>query len=145
MRRILMKTAAVAAAVVAAIGLAATPANAVGPVNVPFGMAYGASTTSGTIHFTVGHSASVNGAVHAVSTPKWICVVGFNGGLSDGDPSDCSATAYPGGPNVGFSFGLRIVAPGGVQRVLVYMYEDSDGYRIAAALRCTRNGCTRIL
>jgi hypothetical protein len=104
-------------------------------------MAYGASTTSGTVHFTVGHSASVNGAVHAVSTPKFICVTGHNGRLED--VGGCSDVAYPGGPNVGFSLGLRIVAGGGVQKVVVYMFEDTGGNRIVAALNCTRNGCTR--
>ncbi|CAM5649044.1 Secreted protein OS=Streptomyces fumanus OX=67302 GN=GCM10018772_35000 PE=4 SV=1 [Streptomyces fumanus] len=55
-----------ATAAVATIGLAAAPAHATASdVNMSFGMSYGASTTSGTIHFTDGYSATVSGAVHA--------------------------------------------------------------------------------
>ncbi|CAM5648955.1 Secreted protein OS=Streptomyces fumanus OX=67302 GN=GCM10018772_35010 PE=4 SV=1 [Streptomyces fumanus] len=59
-------TMAVLTAACTAIGSAAGPAYATADdVNMSFGMAYGASTTSGTIHFTDGYTATVSGAVHA--------------------------------------------------------------------------------
>lgn len=136
MRTTLMKLTAAAATVVAAIGLAAAPANAAGPVDVPFSMAYGASTSSGKIHFTVGYSASVTGLVHATSSPKQVCAAGFNGNLDTG--IQCSAYAYPGSGNVGFTFPMTISARGGVSTVEIVMY---DSTRDLVAVQCTRSGC----
>jgi hypothetical protein len=141
MRKTLMRMAAAAAVVVATIGLAAAPANAAGPVDMPFGMAYGASTVTGEIHFTVGYSATVTGTVHAVSTIKRACASGINGNFSSN--SECSDVAQPGHPNVGFSLTLTIQQRGGVQVVFVSMLDFSTG-RELAAVQCTRTGCIRI-
>jgi hypothetical protein len=138
MRKTLM---VMAAAVVAAIGLTAAPAQAAtGDVNMPFGMAYGASTTSGTIHFTTGYSATVTGAVHAVSTEKFVCANGSNGAFLD--EGSCSNFAVPGGPNVAYTINLRIPHPGGVQTVYIGLADDISG-TVLAEEHCTRNGCTR--
>jgi hypothetical protein len=141
MRKTLMKIAGAVVAVVAATGLTAAPANAAaGPVDVPFKLPYGASLSTGTVHFTVGYSATVTGAVHAVTAPKYICVVGSNGSYLD---VDCMPdTAFPGGPNVGYSLGLRIPVPGGVQGVDIQMWEiHSDGNYLVATEHCDRGGC----
>jgi hypothetical protein len=138
MRSTLMKSAAAAAAVVAVVGLTAAPAIAAGTVNVPFSMAYGASISTGTISFTAGYSATVTGAVHAVSTPKYVCGGGSNGSIETDNL--CSGTAYPGGPNVGFSFPFRIAVSGGVQTVNIAL-TDADSQTIVASRECTRKGC----
>jgi hypothetical protein len=136
MRKILMRMAAVAATVVVAIGLAAAPASAA--VDMPYGMAYGASTSTGTIHFTDGYSATVDGALHAVTTSKYVCVYGYNGEKSA--DFKCSDAAYPGGPNVAYHADLRIAVPGGVQRVVVAMF----GPTLLVKVQCTRTGCIRL-
>jgi hypothetical protein len=144
MRKTLMKIAGAVVAVVAATGLAAAPANAAaGSVDMPYGMAYGASTTTGTVHFTIGYSATVTGAVHAVTAPKYICVEGSNGTIHTGYacmPNE----AIPGGPNVGYTFDLAIYASGGVQRVDIQMWEIAPTeVRLVAKEHCSRTGCTR--
>jgi hypothetical protein len=141
MRKTLMRMAAAGAAVVAAIGFAAAPANAAGPVDMPFGMAYGASTTTGSIHFTIGYSATVNGTVHAVSSTKKACAVGSN------DPYitdvSCGGAANPGGENIPYSLPFRIPTPGGIQVVQIFLV-DSLSNEPLAEVQCTRNGCIRV-
>jgi len=140
MRTTLVKLTAAAATVITAIGLAAAPANAAGPVDVPFRITYGASVSSGTVHFTVGYSASVTGTVHAVSTKKQVCAEGFNGALETGLP--CSNFASPDGPNVGFTFPLKISAPGGVNSVAILMF-DAD-VNVTGSVVCDRSGCVSV-
>ncbi|MFE1206206.1 hypothetical protein ACFW5V_31470 [Streptomyces sp. NPDC058762] len=135
MRRTLMPVAATAVAMVA---LGAAPAHATASaVYMDFGMSYGATTTSGTIHFTDGYTASVSAAVHAVSGPKRICVTGWNGDAHDGPY--CSAYDEPGGSNQGFSKELRIALPGGVQEVTIFLNSDTATLKKE---KCTRNGCS---
>jgi hypothetical protein len=124
-------------AVMAAIGFAA-PAQA--SVDMPFGMAYGNSTTSGTIHFTDGYSASVSGAVHAASGSRMVCAWGANGDVETA--AFCSPWAYAGGPNQSFSGSLSIALSGGVQRVYIAMYDEN--INPLAEEFCTRSGCTRM-
>ena len=124
-------------AVMAAIGFAA-PAQAT--VDMPFSMAYGNSTTSGTIHFTDGYSASVSGAVHAASGSRLVCVWGENGSVST--DAFCSPWANAGGPNQSFSGSLQIALSGGVQRVYITMYDEN--VTPLAEEFCTRSGCTRL-
>ncbi|MFH8609976.1 hypothetical protein ACH4D5_21100 [Streptomyces sp. NPDC018029] len=127
-------------AVMAAIGHTAPAQASVNTVDMPFGMAYGNSTTSGTIHFTDGYTASVSGAVHAASGLRQVCAQGVNGSLTSGRPL-CSPYAFEGGPNQTISGSLRIPVAGGVQRVYITMYDE---YNVPLAREfCTRNGCTR--
>ncbi|MER5355678.1 hypothetical protein ABT093_35795 [Kitasatospora sp. NPDC002551] len=128
-----------AAAATAAIGFAAPAQATVNDVDMPFGMAYGNSTTSGTIHFTDGYTASVTGAVHAASGARRVCVVGVNGGAESA--TVCSPWAYAGGANQPLSASLRIAVAGGVQRVYVAMYDENNA--LLAQEFCTRSGCTR--
>ena len=141
MRRILMTMAMVVAALVAAVGFTATPASAA--VDRPFSMAYGASTTSGTVHFTDGRSASVGGAVHAVTTPKYVCASGANGNLSD---YGCGPITYPGGPNVAYNIGLRIDVRGGVHHVVIDFMEiaNTGDHLIVASTYCDRTSCSKL-
>jgi hypothetical protein len=128
------------AAVMAIIGFAAPAQATVTAVDMPFGMAYGNSTTSGTVHFTDGYSATVSGVVHAASGERQICAYGVNGTLQS--EFRCSNFAAAGGPNQSFSLPLSIPAPGGVQRVDITMW-DRPGTLLAREF-CTRNGCTRV-
>lgn len=137
MRRLLM---AMAVAVMAAIGFAAPAQATVSSVNMPFGMAYGNSTTSGTIHFTDGYSASVSGAVHAASGLRMVCVWGANGDVTT--DAFCSPWAVVGGANQPFSGSLQIALAGGVLRVYIAMY-DENGTPVAEEF-CTRSGCSRL-
>lgn len=130
-----------AVAVMAAIGFTAPAQASVNAVDKPFGMAYGNSTTSGTIHFTDGRSASVSGTVHAASGGRYACTYGVNGNTE----SDhyCSETAYANGTNnVPLIATLTIPVTGGVQRVYVTMYNEY--YEPVSRLFCTRIGCTRV-
>ncbi|MEU0340395.1 hypothetical protein ABZ092_15855 [Streptomyces bobili] len=136
MRKPLM---AIAVAVMAAIGFAAPAQATANTVDMPFGMAYGNSTTTGTIHFTDGYSASVSGTVHAASGARMVCFWGANGNVETS--AICSQWAYAGGPNQSFSGSLRIALPGGVQRVYIAMYDEN--VTPLAGEFCTRNGCTR--
>ncbi|MFD8595010.1 hypothetical protein ACFV1L_08420 [Kitasatospora sp. NPDC059646] len=139
MRRVF--TALATGAITAALGLATVPAHAATTdVNMAFGMSYGNSTTSGTIHFTDGYTATVSGAVHAASGQRRICSEATNGDYYLSGP--CSAWASAGGANQPFTFDLRIALPGGVQRVYLTMY-DEGGSGVAREY-CTRNGCTRV-
>jgi hypothetical protein len=137
MRTTLMKLTVGAATAVAAIGLAAAPANAAGPVDVPFRITYGASVSAGTVHFTVGSSASVTGTVHATSTEKQVCAEGFNGTIETG--LLCSNYASPGGSNVGFTFPFTISARGGVNSIAILMF-DAD-VNVTGSVVCDRSGC----
>lgn len=128
-----------AVAVMTAIGFAAPAQATVNDVDMPFGMAYGNSTTTGTIHFTDGYSASVSGTVHAASGARRVCAYGVNGSATSG--LICSPYAYAGGPNQPLSGSLRIALPGGVQRVYITMYNENNA--ALAQEFCTRNGCTR--
>ncbi|GAA1386870.1 hypothetical protein GCM10009639_11200 [Kitasatospora putterlickiae] len=128
-----------AAAAFAAIGFTAPAQATVTDVDMPFGMAYGNSTTSGTIHFTDGYTASVSGAVHAASGARQVCVQGVNNTAAT--DTVCSPWAYEGGPNQPLSASLRIAAPGGVQRVYIWMVDG--GNALLAQEYCTRSGCTR--
>jgi hypothetical protein len=116
---------------------AAAPAQAA--VNRPYSMAYGASTAAGTIHFTDGRSATVNGVVHAVSTAKYVCAIGYNGSRTS--VPGCSNVAYPGGANIGYSIPLTIDVAGGVQTVYVYLYDNPSGNDVTG-VRCTRSSCS---
>jgi hypothetical protein len=128
-----------AVAVMAAIGFAAPAQATANTVDRPFSMAYGNSTTSGTIHFTDGYTASVSGAVHAASGFRRVCAYGVNGSTTSG--LICSPWADAGGPNQPLSGSLRIALRGGVQGVYITMYDDNDA-KLAREF-CTRNGCTR--
>ncbi|MEU1054527.1 hypothetical protein [Streptomyces sp. NPDC005876] len=135
MRRVLMTVAVTA---LATISFGTAPAHATASdVNMDFGMSYGATTTSGTIHFTDGYTASVAAAVHAVSGPRQICVTGWNGNTTDGPY--CSAYDQPGGSNQGFSKELRIGLPGGIQEVTIFLNSDAATLKKE---RCTRSGCS---
>ncbi|MFE6871236.1 hypothetical protein ACFVFS_32345 [Kitasatospora sp. NPDC057692] len=136
MRKPLM---AMAAAALAAVGFAAPAQATVTDVNMPFGMAYGNSTTSGTIHFTDGYTATVSGTVHAASGARRVCALGVNGSTETG--VTCSPWAYAGEANQALSASLRIALPGGVQRVYIFMGDESN--KNVAQEYCTRSGCTR--
>jgi hypothetical protein len=60
----------------AIIGFAAPTQATVTAVDMPFGMAFGNNTTTGTIHFTDGSTATVTGAVHAASGYRQVCAIG---------------------------------------------------------------------
>ncbi len=137
MRKTLMVT---AVAVMAAIGSTAPAQATVTSVDMPFGMNYGNSTTSGTIHFTDGYSASVSGAVHAASGSRMVCAWGANGDVTT--TAICSPWANVGGPNRAFSGSLQIALSGGVQRVYIAMYDEN--VTPLAEEFCTRSGCTRL-
>ncbi|MET8294335.1 hypothetical protein ABZW02_09740 [Streptomyces sp. NPDC005180] len=132
---------ATAVAVMAAIGLAAPAQATVNSVDRPFSMAYGNSTTSGTIHFTDGYSASLSGAVHAASGSRMVCAWGENGTVTTGN-TICSPWANAGGPDRSFSGSLQIELPGGVQRVYIAMYDENGTPR--AEQVCSRTSCTRL-
>ncbi|MER7708066.1 hypothetical protein ABTX81_34905 [Kitasatospora sp. NPDC097605] len=138
MRKPLM---AMAAAAFAVVGFAAPAQATVNDVNMSFGMAYGNSTTSGTIHFTDGYTATVSGAVHAASGARQVCVQGVNGGAQTGVV--CSDWAYAGEANQPLGASLRIAVAGGVQRVYIWMNDEAGA--LLAQEFCTRNGCTRQL
>ncbi|MEU3723227.1 hypothetical protein [Streptomyces sp. NPDC031705] len=138
MRKALM---VMSVAVMTAIGFAAPAQAAVNDVDMPFGMAYGNSTTAGTIHFTDGYTATVSGAVHAASGYRRVCAYGANGDARSG--LICSPYAQAGGADQPLSGSLRIAVPGGVQRVYITMYDGSNA-RLAEEF-CTRNGCTRVV
>ncbi|MEU0404095.1 hypothetical protein ABZ318_28475 [Streptomyces sp. NPDC006197] len=127
-------------AVMVAIGFAAPAQATANSVDRPFSMNYGNSTTSGTIHFTDGYSASVSGAVHAASGSRMVCAWGANGDVTTG--AICSPWANAGGPNQAFSGSLQIALSGGVQRVYIAMYDEN--VTPLAEEFCTRNGCTRL-
>lgn len=126
------------AAVMAIIGFAAPAQATVTDVTRSFNMAYGNSTTSGTIHFTDGYSAPTYGTVHAASGERWVCAVGVNGNTTD---AYCSDHAVAGGPNKALNAPLRIPLKGGVQRVDITMW--GDNYELLAETVCTRSGCKR--
>ncbi|MET9886374.1 hypothetical protein ABZZ20_25200 [Streptomyces sp. NPDC006430] len=128
------------AAVMAAISFAAPAQATVNSVDRPFSMAYGNSTTSGTIHFTDGYSASVSGVVHAASGSRMVCAWGENGNVTTS--AICSPWAYAGGPNQSFSGSLQIALSGGVQRVYIAMYDENITPRAEEV--CTRTSCTRL-
>jgi hypothetical protein len=137
MRRTLLTTTVAAAA---ALGFAAAPAHAAtGDVDRPFGMTYGNSQTSGSIHFTSGYTASLSGVVHAASGQRAICADAYNG--SAHDPGYCSSWAYAGGPDQVLNESFSIPLPGGVQRVVILMM-DENGNTVAEE-SCTRTTCTR--
>lgn len=124
------------AALMAIIGFAA-PAQAA--VSRPFSMAYGNSTTSGTINFTDGYSAPTYGTVHAASDSRRVCAVGVNGGAQT--KTYCSAYAVAGGANQPLDAPLRIASQGGVQQVYITMFANATD--ALAQTVCTRSGCTR--
>lgn len=130
---------AMAVAAMAAIGFAAPAQATVNTVDMPFGMAYGNSATTGTIHFTDGYTASVSGTVHAASDARQVCAYGMNGGTTS--KTVCSPYAYAGEPNQSLSGSMRIEAAGGVQRVYLTMF-DSNGIPLTGEF-CGRSGCTR--
>ncbi|MCY0932610.1 hypothetical protein OTB20_42230 [Streptomyces sp. H27-H1] len=138
MRKLLM---VLVVAVMAAIGFAEPAQATVNTVDMPFGMAYGNSTTTGTIHFGDGYTASVSGTVHAASGGRSACAYGMNGNVLSNDIR-CSSVAYAGGPNTTFGGTLQIPLSGGVVRVYIVMY-DENGYALAKEF-CTRIGCTRV-
>ncbi|MDA5279914.1 hypothetical protein [Streptomyces sp. Isolate_45] len=132
--------------VLAAAGMTAiafaTPAQAtVNTVDMPFGMAYGNSTTSGTIHFTDGYSASVSGTVHRASGLRQVCAHGVNGNWRTEDK--CSPYATAGEPDQTIRGTMTLDVPGGVQRVYITMY-DGNNVELAKEF-CTRIGCTRVI
>lgn len=136
MRKTLM---VMVAAVMASTGFAAPAQATVTDVNMPFGMAYGNSTTSGTIRFKDGYSAPTYGTVHAASGTRYVCAIGVNGNEQDGY---CSNNAVAGGPDEALNAPLYIPFVGGVQRVEITMW-DGLGKALAKA-SCTRGGCTRV-
>ncbi|WP_411111587.1 hypothetical protein [Streptomyces sp. c-19] len=136
MRKPLMMT---VVALMAAIGFAAPAQATVNDVPMPFGMAYGNSTTTGTINFTDGYTASVSATVHAASGSRMFCFWGTNGDVETG--AKCSPWANAGGPNRTYSDSLRIALPGGVQQVHIAMYDENTNP--LAGVNCTRTGCYR--
>ncbi|MFJ6793805.1 hypothetical protein [Streptomyces sp. NPDC091268] len=128
------------AALMTAIGVAGPAQAGVTSVDRPFGMAYGNSTTSGTIHFTDGYTASVAGSVHAASGSRMVCFWGENGTVTT--PAKCSPWAYAGGPNQTFNEPLQLAMSGGVQRVYIAMYDEN--ITPLAEEVCTRKSCTRL-
>jgi hypothetical protein len=137
MRKLLM---VLVVAVMTAIGFAAPAQATVNTVDMPFGMAYGNSTTTGTIHFTDGYTASVSGTVHAASGGRRVCAYGVNGSTTSG--LICSPYAYAGGPNTTLIGPLTISKPGGVVGVYITMYDENNSG--LAREYCTRSGCTRV-
>jgi hypothetical protein len=130
----------IAAAVMTAIGFTAPAQATVTDVNMPFGMAYGNSTTVGSVHFTNGYSASVSGTLHAGSGKRYVCAFGTNGSQSTG--YRCSQWVYADGSTQPLNLtSLSIPLPGGVQRVYILMRDGNE--RTVAQEFCTRNGCTR--
>ncbi|MGW3994100.1 hypothetical protein [Amycolatopsis sp. NPDC004772] len=127
--RSLVATAAVAGALLGA----SAPAEAASTTN--WRIEYGASVTAGTISWTDGRSASVDGTVHAVSGYRETCVWGVNG------TSTTAVACYGANPGKDHPFyhGLTIDKVGGVQLIHISFY-DADNHKLGQR-GCTRNGC----
>ncbi|MFI5591476.1 hypothetical protein ACIA5G_40945 [Amycolatopsis sp. NPDC051758] len=127
--RSLVAMGAVAAAMFGATGVADAA------TTTAWRIEYGASVTAGTISWTDGRSASVDGNVHAVSGYRETCVWGVNG------TSTTEVACYGANPGKDHPFYhlLTINKVGGVQLIHISFYDEFN-HKLGQR-GCTRSGC----